>query len=55
MPYTEKQIRTAQAVEHGFKPSGSASGFTKAFADYMLKESGGNATRKPIRKKKGKR
>ncbi len=39
MPYTSKQKRLAQAVSHGFKPTGSAKGFTKDFAEQVVEES----------------
>jgi hypothetical protein len=44
MPYskrafaTKAQVRTAQAVAHGWKPKGSAKGFTEGFADKLLSE-----------------
>jgi len=40
MPWTEAQQRTARAVEHGWKPKGSAKGFTQSFAHQVTAESG---------------
>ena len=40
MPYNRAQVKLAQAVSHGFKPTGSASGFSKGFATQVLEESG---------------
>ena len=39
MPWTKKQVKTARAVEHGFKPTGSAKGFTQGFAEQVIEES----------------
>jgi hypothetical protein len=39
MPWSEKQVRVAQAVEHGWKPKGSAKGFTRSFASQVVEES----------------
>lgn len=39
MPWSKKQIRTAQAIEHGMKPTGSAKGFDKEFASQVIEES----------------
>ena len=36
MPYNAKQVQLAQAVSHGFKPTGGAKGFTKGFAEHVL-------------------
>ena len=38
-PWTKKQQKLAHAVEHGFKPTGSAKGFTKSFAEQVIEES----------------
>ena len=38
MPWTRKQLKTALAVEHGWKPNGSAKGFTDAFASQVVRE-----------------
>jgi hypothetical protein len=38
MPYTKKQRNLANAIEHGFKPTGKAKGFTKAFAEQVITE-----------------
>lgn len=40
MPWNEAQRRTARAVAHGWKPTGSAKGFTRGFAEQVLEESG---------------
>lgn len=40
MPWSAKQQAVARAVEHGWKPTGSAKGFTKSFASQVLEESG---------------
>jgi len=40
MPYTKRQRDLARAVSHGFKPTGSAKGFDKGFAEQVLEESG---------------
>jgi len=39
MPWSKKQKQVAHAVESGWKPTGSAKGFTKAFADQVIEES----------------
>ena len=39
MPWTKKQQKLAQAVAHGFKPSGKAKGFDKDFAEQVIEES----------------
>jgi hypothetical protein len=39
MPWSKKQKRVAQAVEHGWKPTGSAKGFSKDFAEQVIEES----------------
>ena len=39
MPWTKKQKRVALAVEHGWRPTGSAKGFTKGFAEQVIEES----------------
>lgn len=39
MPWSKKQKRLAQAVKHGFKPTGAAKSFTKAFASQVIEES----------------
>ena len=38
MSWTKKQQNLARAVEHGFKPTGQAKGFTKSLADLILTE-----------------
>jgi hypothetical protein len=38
-PWSTKQKKLAQAVAHGFKPTGSAKGFTKGFAEQVIEES----------------
>lgn len=39
MPWTKKQQHVAQAVAHGWKPKGSAKGFTRSFATEVVEES----------------
>jgi hypothetical protein len=39
MPWTGQQQRVARAVAHGWKPKGSAKGFTRAFAEQVISES----------------
>jgi len=39
MPWSSKQKKLAQAVAHGFKPTGSAKGFSKDFAAQVIEES----------------
>lgn len=41
MPWSKKQVKVAQAVKHGWQPTGSAAGFTPKFADEVVTESGG--------------
>ena len=36
MPWTKKQQRVAEAVKHGWKPTGSAKGFTRKFANEVV-------------------
>jgi len=48
MPWTRKQQRVAQAVEHGWKPKGSAKGFSKDFAEQVVEESKTMKTRKAV-------
>lgn len=38
MPWSKAQVKTARAVEHGWKPKGSAKGFTKDFAEQVVEE-----------------
>jgi hypothetical protein len=38
MPWSKKQMQVAEAVKHGWKPKGSAKGFTKEFADQVIEE-----------------
>lgn len=52
-PWTAKQQKLAHAVQSGFKPTGAAKGFSKAFAEYVIEETPKVGTRKPV--KKGKR
>ena len=55
MPWTKKQQRVAQAVEHGWKPKGSAKGFDKGFAEQVIEESSSDkAKRKAAESKLGK-
>ena len=53
MPWTKKQKRVAQAVEHGWKPTGSAKGFTQGFADLVIEESGGKTQKHKVKVNKG--
>lgn len=46
MPWTNKQVRLAEAVKHGFKPTGKAKGFTPSFADQVISEGGGKKRKK---------
>lgn len=39
MPWSRKQVKVAEAVSHGWKPKGSAKGFTKSFASQVIDES----------------
>jgi hypothetical protein len=39
MPWSKAQRDTARAVAHGWKPTGSAKGFTKGFAEKVMEES----------------
>ena len=52
MPWTKKQQDLANAVRHGFKPTGAAKGFTKEFADQVHVESNEMPTRKAVKKRK---
>ena len=54
MPWTAKQQRVAQAVKHGWKPTGSAKGFTRKFASEVVSESASMPTRPPVKKKRPK-
>lgn len=38
MPWSRKTAKLARAVAHGFKPTGSAKGFTTAFARQVIAE-----------------
>jgi len=51
MPWSKKQVRTAQAVEHGWKPKGSAKGFDDDFARKVVAESKLGKGAKPAPKK----
>lgn len=46
MPWTEQQQKVARAVQHGWKPKGSAKGFTKGFAEQVVEESKDMPTRR---------
>lgn len=52
MPWTAKQQKLAHAVQSGYKPTGAAKGFSKAFADYVIEETPKVGTRKPVKKGK---
>lgn len=47
MPWTDKQQAVARAVAHGWKPTGSAKGFDRSFAEQVIAES------KPKRRRRG--
>lgn len=51
MPWSKLQMKLAQAVAHGWKPKGSARGFSKAFADQVIAE-GVKGTWSKLRKKR---
>ncbi len=56
MPWTRKQLKVAEAVKHGWKPKGSAKGFTLGFAGQVIQETDGGKRKSMIRKAvKGKR
>lgn len=55
MPWPEATRRLARAVAHGFKPSGSAKGFSKDFASQVLAESKGKTLGEYGRRKRKKR
>lgn len=38
MPWTAEQMKTARAIAHGWKPKGSAKGFTRQFAEQVIAE-----------------
>jgi len=38
MPWSRKQVKLAEAVKHGFKPTGKAAGFSKSFANQVIAE-----------------
>ncbi len=50
MPWTAKTQRLAQAVRHGFHPTGSAKGFTASFADQVVEESKALPTKRKVKK-----
>ncbi len=52
MPWTKKQQRTAQAVAHGWRPTGSAKGFTRGFAEQVTSESKTMPTRPAVKKRR---
>jgi hypothetical protein len=53
MPWTAKQQKTARAVKHGWKPTGSAKGFTRRFASEVVAETAaGVPTKPPVKAKK---
>lgn len=54
MPWSKSQQRTAQAVTHGWKPKGSAKGFTQSFASQVIEESGTLGHLGGMKKKKAK-
>lgn len=52
MPWSPAQVKTAQAVTHGWKPKGKAKGFSEDFADQVVTESDEMGHRKTTRPKK---
>ncbi len=56
MPWSKKQVRVAQAVEHGWKPKGAAKGFTQDFAAQVVAEGvkGGVKQRRVFKVKRSK-
>lgn len=55
MPWSERVQQTARAVAHGWKPKGSAKGFTQEFAAQVISESKGKTLKEIMggkRKKK---
>lgn len=38
MPWSKQQVRVAEAVKHGWRPTGSAKGFTQSFAEQVIQE-----------------
>jgi hypothetical protein len=50
MPWSKKQQKVARAVEHGWKPKGSAQGFTQDFAAQVVRESDEPKRRKMMKK-----
>ena len=38
MPWSPEQVKVAQAVAHGWRPKGSAKGFTRRFAEQVIAE-----------------
>lgn len=55
MPWSAKQMQVAQAVAHGWHPSGSASGFTEKFAHQVIREGVKGKTLGEIGRKRKKR
>lgn len=51
MPYTKSQVKLAQAVKHGFHPTGKAKGFSEDFADQVVTETNEMGVKKTTRKK----
>ena len=51
IPWSSEQQKVARAVEHGWEPKGSAKGFTRSFADLVVKESPKVKAKKRIRRK----
>jgi len=52
MPWSRDQLRTALAVTHNWKPTGSARGFTRGFSKQVIAEGvkGGKTGRKKKRR-----
>lgn len=55
MPWTKRQQDVARAVEHGWKPKGSAKGFTQDFAEQVTEESKTMPTRTAVKKRRRRR
>ena len=52
MPWTAKQQHVAQAVAHGWKPTGTAKGFSPKFAREVVDESKTMPTRPAVKRRK---
>ncbi len=52
-PWSEAQVKTARAVSHGWKPKGSAKGFSLGFARDVISEGVKGAKKRKAAKKYG--